>query len=126
MLRLVILDACRNNPFKAGWRRTGASRGTVVDRGLAPPPEKPSGTLVVYAAKDGGVAMDEDGNGNSPFARAFVNRIKVPSLEIRRLFDYVREDVVEATGSKQQPFTYGSLGIQDFYFVPGGVAHASR
>jgi tetratricopeptide (TPR) repeat protein len=128
MLRLVILDACRNNPFKANWGRTGASRDTAVERGFVAPPEKPAGTLVVYAAKDGGVAADEvAGSGNSPFARAFVNRIKVPGLEIRRVFDYVREDVLEATGAKQQPFTYGSLGVQDYYFVPGGAAqHASR
>jgi hypothetical protein len=81
----------------------------------------------VYAAKDGGVAIDEDGSGNSPFARAFVNQIKMPGREVRRLFDDVRDDVINATNSKQQPFIYGSLpGKQDFYFVSGSVVNARR
>jgi tetratricopeptide (TPR) repeat protein len=119
MLRVIILDACRVNPFKAGMRRSGASRGGV-DRGLAPPPESEPGTLVVYSAKDGEVAADDVGGVNSPFASAFVAELKVPGREVRRLFDYVRDDVVDATKKHQQPFTYGSLpGRRDFYFVPG-------
>jgi len=51
-LRLVVLDACRNNPFKERMRRTIASRG-ATDRGLAAPPEAEPGTLVVYSAKEG-------------------------------------------------------------------------
>jgi tetratricopeptide (TPR) repeat protein len=119
MLRLIILDACRVNPFEASMRRSGASRGGA-DRGLAPPPETEAGTLVVYSAKDGEVAADDVGGVNSPFASAFVSELKVPGREVRRLFDYVRDDVVDATKKHQQPFTYGSLpGRRDFYFVPG-------
>jgi uncharacterized caspase-like protein len=115
-LRLVILDACRINPFKERMNRTMASRGT--DRGLAPPPESAPGTLIVYSAKDGEVAEDGDDGTNSPFALAFVAELKVPGRELRRLFDYVRDDVLEATHNRQQPFTYGSLpGRRDFYFV---------
>jgi Caspase domain len=115
-LRLVILDACRVNPFKERMNRTMASRGT--DRGLAPPPESPPGTLIAYSAKDGEVAEDGDDGANSPFAQAFVSELKVPGREVRRLFDYVRDDVLEATHNRQQPFTYGSLpGRRDFYFV---------
>jgi uncharacterized caspase-like protein len=119
-LRLVVLDACRNNPFKEKMRRTAASRGSL-DRGLAPPPDQDPGTLVVYSAKDGEVAEDGvEGGVNSPFARAFVAQLKVPGREVRRLFDFVRDDVMEATGKRQQPFTYGSLpGRRDFYFVAG-------
>ncbi|MDP4360427.1 hypothetical protein QR510_27740 [Escherichia coli] len=60
-----------------------------------------------------------DGTGtNSPFATAFVKNMQQPGLEVRRLFDYVRDDVMDATAQKQQPFSYGSLsGRQDFYFV---------
>jgi hypothetical protein len=55
---------------------------------------------------------------NSPFARAFIARLKVPGREVRRLFDDVRDDVLDATGNRQQPFTYGSLpGRRDFFFV---------
>jgi hypothetical protein len=117
MLRLLVLDACRVNPFKDSMRRTMASRGSN-DRGLAPPPEAEPGTLVVYSAKDGEVAADDIDGVNSPFARAFVAELKVPGLEVRRLFDYVRDDVLDATNKHQQPFTYGSLpGRWDFYFV---------
>jgi uncharacterized caspase-like protein len=116
-LRLIVLDACRVNPFKDRMRRTVATR-TANDRGLAPPPEPEAGTIVVYSAKDGEVAADDADGVNSPFARAFLAELKVPGLEVRRLFDNVRDDVLDATNKRQQPFTYGSLpGRKDFYFV---------
>jgi uncharacterized caspase-like protein len=115
-LRLVLLDACRDNPFRDQMRRIASTRG--VTRGLAPPPESKPGTLVVFAAKDGEVASDDAGGGNSPFASAFVEGVKVPGREVRRVFDYVRDDVMDATNNRQQPFTYGSLpGRKDFFFV---------
>jgi uncharacterized caspase-like protein len=114
-----VLDACRNNPFKERMRRTIASRG-ATERGLAPPPETEPGTLVVYSAKEGEIAEDDIDGSNSPFARAFVAQLKVPGREVRRLFDYVRDDVLLATNKRQQPFTYGSLpGARDFYFMAG-------
>jgi uncharacterized caspase-like protein len=116
-LTIAHLDACRVNPFKERMNRTLASRGNT-DRGLAPPPESPPGTLIAYSAKDGEVAEDGEDGANSPFARALVTELKVPGREVRRLFDYVRDDVLEATRNRQQPFTYGSLpGRRDFYFV---------
>ncbi len=79
--------------------------------------EPEAGTLVVYAAKDGETASDGDGV-NSPFATAFIKNVQTPGLEVRRLFDFVRDDVMEATQRKQKPFSYGSIsGRQDFYFV---------
>jgi tetratricopeptide (TPR) repeat protein len=117
-LRLVILDACRDNPFASQMKRTLTVASRSVTRGLAAV-EPDAGTLVVYAAKDGETAIDGDGS-NSPFAQAFVKNLQTPGLEVRRLFDYVRDDVMEATGRKQKPFSYGSIsGRQDFYFVAG-------
>jgi tetratricopeptide (TPR) repeat protein len=117
-LRIIILDACRNNPFKAQMRQTAALRGNL-DRGLAAPPETEPGTLVVYSAKEGQAAVDGEGV-NSPFAQAFVARLKMPGRELRRMFDDVRDDVLEATSKRQQPYTYGSVpGRRDFYFVAG-------
>ena len=76
---------------------------------------------MVYAAKDGETALDGDGI-NSPFASAFVKNLPTPGLEVRRLFDFVRDDVMEVTGRKQKPFSYGSIsGRQDFYFVAGNA-----
>ena len=128
-LRLVLLDACRDNPFAAQMRRvavvqpalssgpTGGATGTrSASRGLSE--VKVSGaTLVVYAAKHGQTALDGEG-GNSPFAVAFAQRIATPNVEINKLFRLVRDDVMEATAGRQEPYTYGSLpGREDFFFL---------
>ncbi len=113
-MRILILDACRNNPFSASMQRSVASRS--VGRGLAM--VEPSGeTLVVYAAKAGSTAADGDG-ANSPFAEALARRLPEPGLEISLLFRAVRDDVLAKTGRTQEPFTYGSLSGQAFYFRP--------
>ena len=134
-LRLVILDACRDNPFANQMKRTLTVASRSVPQGLASTltvasrsvsqglaaVEPEAGTLVVYAAKDGETALDGDGT-NSPFASAFVKNLPTPGLEVRRLFDLVRDDVMEATGRKQKPFSYGSIsGRQDFFFVVGNA-----
>jgi D-alanyl-D-alanine carboxypeptidase len=112
-LRLVILDACRNNPFIADMRVTVASR--AIHRGLARV-EPDGGTLVAYAAKGGQEAIDGDEAGNSPFAAALVKRLRTPGLEIGKLFRLVRDDVLAATDRRQEPFVYGSLPGEDFFF----------
>jgi tetratricopeptide (TPR) repeat protein len=114
-LKLVILDACRDNPFAKTIRVSNASRS--IGRGLAR--IEPGGaTLVVYAAKHGQVALDGEGGANSPFVASFVQRMLTPGIEINKLFRLVRDDVLDSTEGRQEPFTYGSLpGRQDFYFV---------
>ena len=117
-LKLVLLDACRDNPFASQMRRTMATASRSIGRGLASI-EPESGTLVVYAAKHGETALDGDG-ANSPFATAFMKNIQTPGLEVRRMFDFVRDDVLDMTGRRQQPFSYGSVsGRQEFFFVAG-------
>ena len=113
-MRLVILDACRDNPFLAQMKRTVATR--AVTRGLARV-EPDKGTLIVYSAKAGEVALDGE-DGNSPFVTALTNRIRSPGLEIGKLFRLVRDDVLSATGDKQEPFTYGSLPGADMFINP--------
>jgi uncharacterized caspase-like protein len=130
-LKLVLLDACRDNPFVPQMRKSStpepaavASASTAgrsvatrsVGRGLAEV-KVSSGSLVVYAAKHGQVALDGEG-GNSPFAVALVQRLATPGVEINKIFRLVRDDVMEATAGRQEPFTYGSLpGREDFFFV---------
>jgi uncharacterized caspase-like protein len=128
-LKLILLDACRDNPFAPQMRKTvapeavaanstaGGAVGTrSVGRGLGE--VKVSGaSLVVYAAKHGQTALDGEG-GNSPFAVAVVQRLATPNVEINKLFRLVRDDVMEATAGRQEPYTYGSLpGREDFFFV---------
>ncbi len=113
-LRLVLLDACRDNPFLRQMKRSVATRS--LSQGLARI-EPEAGTLIVYAAKHGETALDGDGQ-NSPFAEALLRRLRTPDLEVRRLFDVVRDDVMAATNRRQQPYSYGSLpGSENFFFV---------
>ncbi|WP_426414127.1 caspase family protein [Bradyrhizobium ganzhouense] len=115
-LRLVILDACRDNPFKPTMQQTLSLK--LVDKGFSNI-EPGVGFMVVYAAKHGETAMDGEGS-DSPFAVALARDVQQPNVEIRKLFDIVRDDVWSATKHAQQPFTYGSpSGSEDFYFVAG-------
>jgi hypothetical protein len=110
-LRLVLLDACRDNPFLRQTKRSIATRS--LSQGLARI-EPEAGTLIVYAAKHGETALDGVGQ-NSPFAEALLRRLRTPDLEVRRLFDVVRDDVMAATNKRQQPYSYGSLsGSENF------------
>jgi tetratricopeptide (TPR) repeat protein len=111
-LKLVVLDACRDNPFAKTMTRS-ASATRSIGRGLAPVED--SGTLVAYAAKHGQVALDGEG-ANSPFAAALARSIESPGLEISMLLRKVRDDVLNATGKRQEPFQYGSLPSEAFYF----------
>jgi tetratricopeptide (TPR) repeat protein len=129
-LRLVLLDACRNNPFVPQMRPTASTdtRATVGSTAVGMVGDRSAGsglgavtvsgaTLVVYAAKHGRTALDGQGS-NSPFAVAMVQRLATPNVEINKLFRLVRDDVMEATAGRQEPYTYGSLpGREDFFFV---------
>lgn len=97
-MRLVILDACRDNPFAAQMAQAGGSRS--VGRGLARVEPDP-GVLVAYAARDGQVAADGGGEDNSPYAATFCSAASA---------------VRKATNGKQVPFTYGSLPEEEMYF----------
>lgn len=122
-LKLVILDACRDNPFTRSMKRTVASRG--IGRGLAKIEPTMSDTLVAYAAKAGAVAADGDGQ-NSPFAIALAKHITEPGLDLRIAFGRVRDDVLKATGNRQEPFVYGSLGGSTMSLVPSLAKPADR
>jgi hypothetical protein len=114
-LRLVILDACRDNPFSKTMKRMIGSR--AIGRGLAKvEPESPN-TLIAFAAKAGSTASDGDSK-NSPFTAALVKYLPRPGLDLRRAFGYARDDVLKATNNKQEPFIYGSLGGDDVALVP--------
>ena len=112
-LRLVILDACRENPFAVQMQRAGATRS--IGRGLAR--VEPSGeTLVAYAAKEGTVASDGVGR-NSPYSEALLGHLEEPGLEVGLMFRKVRDAVVGLTGGRQEPFVYGSLSSRGVYLT---------
>src|SRR5215475_4497889 len=120
-LRLVIVDACRNNPFADSMRRTVSSRS--VSRGLARVEPATTNTLVAFAAKAGLTALDGN-NRNSPYATALVKYIAQPGLDLRKAFGFFRDDVLQATGNRQEPYVYGSLGGADVALVPAKPAQS--
>jgi hypothetical protein len=120
-LRLVILDACRDNPFTRTMKRSLASRS--IGRGLAKVEPASPNTLIAYSAKAGSTAQDGDGN-NSPFTTALAQHLTTPGLDVRKAFGFVRDDVLRSTGNRQEPFVYGSLGGNDVPLVPARAVPA--
>lgn len=120
-LRLVILDACRDNPFVKKMKRSIATR--AVSQGLARIDVTSTDTLIAFAAKAGSVATDGEG-ANSPFTGALLKHLPTPGLDIRLVFGRVRDDVLASTRRRQEPFVYGSLGGSDIALVPAPAASA--
>lgn len=106
-LGLVMLDACRDNPF---GRKISQSVGrSVSGRGLSRIDDTPNNVLVGFATKAGQIAADGKGQRHSPYAQALINLLP-QRVEIRRLFGKIRDNVKSTTRNRQIPFTYGSLG----------------
>ena len=119
-LRLIILDACRDNPFIKTMRVArpgGRSRSTGAGGLGAVQPTAGSDMLVAYAAKQGQTADDGDGD-HSPFTQALLRSLPIPGLDIRLAFGRVRDDVLKTTNNKQEPYVYGSLGGGVVSLVP--------
>jgi hypothetical protein len=114
-LRLIILDACRDNPFVKTVRRTSETRS--IGRGLVRIEPPSSDTLIAYAAKERTTASDGDGK-HSPFTTALLKNLTVPGLDLRIALGRVRDDVMETTRNRQEPFVYGSLGGSTVSLVP--------
>ena len=116
-VKLVVLDACRNNPLAqtlASSMQAGG-RGAAVGRGLARI-QGAEGTLMAFATAPGSIA-DDGAARNSPFTRALLDNITTPGLEVSLLFRRVRADVMAATGDSQVPWVDEAL-LGEFYFVP--------
>lgn len=115
-LRLVLLDACRDNPFAKGMRRSFASRGGI-SRGLARVDPDTPNTLIAFAAKAGSTADDGSGS-HSPFTTSLLKHLTVPGVDLRKALGLVRDEVISATANRQEPFVFGSLGGADVSLVP--------
>lgn len=108
-VKIIILDACRNNPIVDNLTKkmTGASRGMATTRGLARI-DKALGMVVAYATAADEVAADGSGR-NSPFTTALLRRLQEPGLEIGSMFRRIAADVNMQTNGRQRPETYVSL-----------------
>jgi chemotaxis protein histidine kinase CheA len=113
-VKIMILDACRNNPLADRLQKTivGASRAVATTRGLARI-DKTQGMVVAYATAADEVAQDGQGR-NSPFTTALLKRLQEPGLEIEMMFRRVAYDVNAQTGGRQRPETYISL-LSEYY-----------
>jgi uncharacterized caspase-like protein len=115
-LSLIILDACRDNPFLHAAAARPTTTRSFANRLVGVQPAG-ADTLIAYAAKAGSVSYDGLG-ANSPFTTALVKYIAEPGLDIRIALGKVRDDVLASTGNRQEPFVYGSLGGDDISLVP--------
>ena len=107
-VNIVIIDACRNNPFARSWRSS--------TKGLAPI-HAAKGMIIAYSTAPGQLASDGPAGGNSPFMKHLVSQMLIPGLPVEQVFKKVRKDVQSETGGKQMPWESSSL-IGDFYFNP--------
>ncbi len=119
-LRVIILDACRDNPFTVKMRRERRAALRAIASGLGQVEPTSTDTLIAYAAKAGSTAEDGDGN-HSPFTVALLKNLTVPGLDIRLAFGRVRDEVMKITANRQEPFVYGSLGGGNISLVPPPV-----
>ncbi len=119
-LRMVILDACRENPFTKDMVVASANR--EIMRGLKRPGALEKGEVIVYAAAEGQLAADGSGHANGPFMEAMLATIEEPGLELNFLFRKVRDRVLEKTKDAQHPFVYESQPSEYFYFKSPQVA----
>jgi hypothetical protein len=113
-VKILVLDACRNNPVVDNLRKKmgGVTRNVAATRGLARP-DKALGMVVAYSTSADEVAADGSGR-NSPFTTALLRRLREPGLEIGSMFRLIAADVNERTNGRQRPETYISL-IGEYY-----------
>lgn len=115
-LGIVMLDACRDNPFASTMTRTNGTRS--VSRGLAPiSVEGEGGLLVSFAAEAGNTASDGD-SGHSPYTEAFLEVLDQPDLEVGRMFRSLRAKVREKSNGKQVPVEQAQLPDHDVFITP--------
>lgn len=120
-LKMVVLDACRNNPFVVKMQREGATRS--VRSGLGRIEYAGADTLVAYAAAAGEITPDGAPGANSPFTAAFIRALSGPPTDVRRLLGRVRDNMRESVPGAA-PFVYTSLGGGEFVINPNSTATA--
>ena len=121
-VKLVFLDACRDNPFAAKIKST-ATRSVSVGQGLAEM-KSGEGTLIAFATGPGQTALDGTDGQNSPFTRALISHITQPGIEIQQAMTEVRAQVNEETSKGQLPWGHTNL-IGSVYLNPAKPAPAA-
>jgi len=104
---IVILDACRDNPFERSWRRGTEGSGLAFM-------DAPSGSLIAYSTAPGKTALDGRGK-NSPYTSALLQHINTPNITVLQMFQKVRSTVINGSRNQQTPWESTSLK-RDFFF----------
>jgi uncharacterized caspase-like protein len=107
-VKLVFLDACRDNPFAGKIKPNSATRSLSVQSGLAEM-KSGEGTLIAFATGPGQTALDGEVGANSPFTRALIDNITQPGVEIQQAMTKVRAEVNEQTNKNQLPWGHTNL-----------------
>src|ERR1700682_4213953 len=118
-VKLVFLDACRDNPFAAKIKSNSATRSVSVQTGLAEM-KSGEGTLIAFATGPGQTALDGQEGTNSPFTRALISHITTPGVEIQQAMTEVRAQVNEETNKGQLPWGHTNL-IGSVYLNPAAA-----
>lgn len=114
-MKMIVLDACRNNPFAAAMRRNNTGRN--IGRGLGKIETQQSGTVIAYAAAAGEITPDGASGGNSPFTSAFLKAMSGPPRDVRRFLGAVHDEMrVSVPGSA--PAVYAQLGGGEYVINP--------
>lgn len=116
-VNIIILDACRNNPFERSWTRSETGKGLAFMNA-------PSGTLIAYSTSPGSTALDGSGK-NSPYTAAILESILNPNVTITQMFQNVGRILIERTNKQQTPWIASSL-IGDFYFMQSTIIDKSN
>lgn len=106
-LKIVILDACRNDPLSRRWHRSAGTRGLSIM-------SAPTGTIISYSTAPGKTALDGEGR-NSPYTEAFLYSLDMPNLDVFHFFQKVGAEVKRKTKDSQDPW-WSSSFTGDFYF----------
>ena len=117
---IILLDACRDNPFADAVAKSGRSLG---GRGLGRIDPNGAGMLVVYSTQPNNIALDGGGR-NSPFTSALLAHVRKPGVEVRQLVSEVRADVLSSTDGKQVPWDNSSL-VGNVYLMASPPAYWS-
>ena len=118
-LKILMLDACRNNPFERSWSRAGSSKGLSSM-------DAPMGTIISYATAPGSTAEDGVGQRNSPYTAAFLNLLDKQNYSIVMLYNELCNVVRKSTNNRQNPWSSNSGIDGEFCFNIGSVAQPAK
>src|SRR5579859_7884780 len=117
-VNLIVLDACRNNPFGRSWQRSAGGGGLAMM-------DAPKGSLIAYATSPGHTASDGEST-NGLYTSALLKFMRNPSLTIEQVFKQVRNEVSDKSGGSQIPWETTSLTGEDFYLGRGAMGDLSK